>query len=77
MPPLRPTMSQPPHSNSSTSQSDQDRRSFQTTMDEANRAIAETQAQIARSRALGQAEADLARTIDRMSQVPNDSPEPT
>lgn len=68
-------MSQTAHSNDSTNQPDQDRRSFQTTMDEANRAIAETQAQIARSRTLGQAEADLARTFDRMSQEANGSPE--
>jgi hypothetical protein len=43
-------------------------RSLQETVDQANRAIEGSRAEIARSRALSQSEADLAREIDRIEE---------
>ncbi len=53
----------PPDRNSGQSQ-----RSVGETIDQANRAIEESRAEIARSQALGQSVADLARELDRISQ---------
>ena len=50
------------------SNSEQSQRSLGETVDQANRAIEESRAEIARSQALRQSVADLARELDRISQ---------
>jgi hypothetical protein len=50
------------------SKSEQSQRSVDETMDQASRAIEAARAEVARSRALTQSEADIAREIDRISE---------
>lgn len=57
-----------PHDPSGLSHSEQSRRSFDKTVDEAAKAIEQTRAQIARSKALSQSEAAQSRDIDTMSE---------
>ena len=59
----RPDEPDPPESRSARAQ-----RSLGETIDQANRAIEESRAEIARSKALGESVADLARELDRISQ---------
>jgi hypothetical protein len=61
-------MSHSDQNDSSERQPEQGLRSVQETVDEANQAIEASRAQIARSRALGRSEAELARKIDRISE---------
>jgi hypothetical protein len=60
-------MSQSKPSSQPITLSEQGQRSFAKTMEEANHAIEQTRAQIIRSRALSQSEADLAREIDSLN----------
>jgi hypothetical protein len=53
------------------SKSEQSHRSLHETIDQANRAIEGSRAEIARSQALGQSVADLTRELERSSEEEN------
>ena len=62
---------QPPASDKSTSE--QRQRSFSEALDQANRVIERSQAEIARSQALGQSVADTIREIAQLVEDENDA----
>jgi ABC-type transporter Mla subunit MlaD len=63
----------PDQTDPSGSKSEQGQRSLNQTIDQANRAIEGSRAEIARSHALGQSVADLTRKLERISDDENDA----